>query len=158
MIQRTVAYARREDLDRVNQLRAQVSALHAQGRPDIFRPDFSPQLRDHVYEVFDSPGSDVVVVREDGVICGFAMVEYIRRPLSPYNLARSFYHMEEFGVDPALRRRSHASALMDFCRREARRMGYPHVELDMWEFNRSALRFYEVQGFRTIRRYMELDV
>lgn len=83
MTQRTVAYARREDLDRVNQLRAQVSALHAQGRPDIFRPDFSPQLRDHVYEVFDSPGSDVVVVREDGVICGFAMVEYIRRPSPP---------------------------------------------------------------------------
>ena len=28
----------------------------------------------------------------------------------------------------------------------------------MWEFNESALRFYEAIGFRTFRRYLELDL
>ena len=30
-----------------------------------------------------------------------------------------------------------------------------HLELNMWEFNRDALAFYEATGFATYRRYRE---
>ena len=66
--------------------------------------------------------------------------------------------IDELGVDAACRRRGIASALVAFCRREARRKGYDRIELNMWEFNESALRFYEAIGFRTFRRYLELDL
>ena len=36
--------------------------------------------------------------------------------------------------------------------------GFDRVELNMWEFNSSALEFYEAMGFRTYRRYMELKL
>ena len=41
--------------------------------------------------------------RRAAEIAGFATVDYIRRPESPYSLARDFYHVKEFGVDAARR-------------------------------------------------------
>lgn len=47
---------------------------------------------------------------------------------------------------------------MTFIRREASEKGYRHLELDMWEFNQSALAFYEAMCFHTIHRYMSMSL
>ena len=99
-----VRYAAREDLPRVNELRQQVSELHAAGRPDIFRPGFCEALQQHVYQLFDAPEFDVLVACVGETICGFAAVQYVDRPESAYLCARRFYHIEEFGVDDGFRR------------------------------------------------------
>lgn len=154
----TVRYAARDELARVNDIRAMVNQVHVNGRPDIFRPDFCEELRQHIYQKFDADDSDVIIAVINDVICGYAVAEYIDKPLSPYSLARRYYRIEEFGVDEAYRRRGVARAMIDFCKNEAARMRFPRIELDMWEFNQSALAFYEKMGFQTYRRYMELDV
>lgn len=41
----TVRFAAENELARVNELRGQVSRLHAENRPDAFRPDFCNELR-----------------------------------------------------------------------------------------------------------------
>jgi len=41
----TVRFAAENELARVNGLREQVSRLHAENRPDVFRPDFCNELR-----------------------------------------------------------------------------------------------------------------
>ena len=94
----------------------------------------------------------------DGEIAGFATVEYLDKPESPYNLARKMYHVEEFGVAPQFHRKGVATALVAYMKRDAAQRGYPRIELDMWEFNQGALAFYENVGFQTYRRYMELWV
>ena len=43
-----VRYAKFDELPRVNELRRAVSELHAEGRPDIFRPGFCEELRQHI--------------------------------------------------------------------------------------------------------------
>ena len=154
----TVRYAECTELDRVNELRQMVNALHAAGRPDIFRPDFCEELRQSVYRAQEAPDADVIVACLDGVVCGFAVVQYMDRPASAYQCARRYYHIEEFGVDAAFRRRGVGAALIDFCRQEAARMQFARVELDVWSFNEDAQRFYEAIGFETYRRLMELSV
>ena len=153
-----IRYASRAELARVNELRAMVHALHAAGRPDIFRPEFSEALQQHVYAQFASDRADVIVALSGGTICGYTIAEYMERPQSAYNLARRYYHIEEFGVDAAYRRRGIARAMLAFCRQEAARRGFPRIELDLWAFNEDALAFYEAMGLRTYRRMMELEV
>ena len=85
-----------------------------------------------------------------------SIAEYTYRPESPYNFARRFYHIEEFGVDAAFRRKGAATALIAFCRQEATRMRFDRIELDVWSFNEEALKFYEAVGFQTYRRFMAL--
>lgn len=153
-----IRYAQRADLERVNELRAMVSEVHVTGRPDRFRPGFCEELREHLATRWDAGACEVIVAVQEGIICGFATVESIHRPLSPYALPQDYYRIEEFGVDAAYRRRGIARALISFCRQEARRKGFARIELDVWEFNEDALQFYEAVGFRTFRRYLELDV
>ena len=41
-----VRFAEERDIPRINELRRQVSELHAQNRPDIFKPGFCQELQD----------------------------------------------------------------------------------------------------------------
>ena len=150
-----IRYARRDELDRVNIIRSQVNDLHVDGRPDIFRPGFCDELKNHIYEKFDSEDSDVIAALEDDEIVGFATVEYIKRPESAYCLARSIYRIEEFGVDVNHQRKGIGRKLIAFIGEVAKQKGFDRVDLDMWQFNETALNFYEEIGFATYRRYME---
>lgn len=148
--------AYRDELPRINEIRCQVNDLHVAGRPDIFRPGFGAELQNLLFERYNTENWRILAAVLDGTVCGFASVEYLDRPQSPYNLARKMYHVEEFGVDSAFRRRGVGSALVAYMKRDAQEKGFSRIELDMWEFNQGALKFYESAGFRTYRRYMEL--
>lgn len=108
----TVRCANFDDLPRVNELRRTVSELHAEGRPDIFRPGLCEELRQRVYTLFDAPQYDVIVACLDGEICRFAIVQYVDRLESAYMYAQHFYHIEEFGVDEKYRRHGIGTALL----------------------------------------------
>ncbi len=153
-----VRFAEERDLPRVNELRRQVSELHVNGRPDIFKPGFCRELQDRVYEMYRGGDSDVIVAERDGVIRGMACVEYLTKQESPYNQERKIYYVTEIGVDAAFRRRGVGRELMEFMRVDATAKGFARIELDMWTFNEGALQFYEAVGFRTFRRFMEWDL
>ena len=152
-----VRYALPEELGRMNELRAMVSALHAEGRPDIFRLGFCAELRQRIYQMYDAPSYDVIAACLSETICGFAVVQYVDRPESAYMCARRFYHIEEFGVSEDFRRQGVGTALLRFCRAEARAKGFDRLELDVWAFNETAQHFYEAAGFRPYRSYLESD-
>ncbi len=151
-----VRLARKEELDRVNELRRQVNDLHVAGKPDVFKPGFSTELQDYICVIWDDPEQDIAVAELDGKIAGFAVLHHIRRPENPFMFERDFLDIDEFCVDKACRRQGVASAMIEFIKDYARERGFHRLELNMWEFNRDALLFYEAAGFTTFRRYMEM--
>lgn len=152
-----IRFAREEDLERVNVLRKQVSELHAAGKPEIFKPGFPDELRDYLYTLWNDPQKAVLVAEINGCICGYAILNRVARPETPFMFERRYLDIDEFGVDKSFRRLGVASAMIRFIRGYARESGFPRVELNMWEFNRDALAFYETAGFTTYRRYMEMQ-
>lgn len=126
------------------------------GRPDHFKAGWNEELKEHVRAVWQDEYKDVMVAVRDGVICGFACVDYIELPESPYRYARKFYHVGEFGVDEAFYRQGVATELVEFMKQDAKEKGFGRIELDVWEFNESARAFYEAAGFQCSRRYLEL--
>lgn len=152
-----VRLARWDDLERVNELRKMVNDVHVNGRADIFKAGFDDVLKNYIYEVWNKENKDILVAERDGIICGFACVQYVDKPENPYMVARKFYDVDEFGVDEKFRRQGVATELIEYIRSDAKRLGMNRVELNMWEFNEGALAFYEAVGFKTYRRYMELD-
>ncbi len=153
-----VRFAKESELDRVNALRKQVNDLHVAGRPDIFKPGFSKELQDHIRTIWNDPRQRIVVDERDGVLCGFAVLNHITRPENPFMRVRDYLDIDEFCVDKAYRRTGVGTELMTFISDYAREQGFSKVELNMWEFNRDALQFYEAIGFSTYRRYMELEL
>ena len=153
-----IRFAEYDELGRVNELRRQVNDLHVKGAPEIFREGFCGELQDLVYAIFEDPDKKILVAEADGVICGFAVLDHISKPENPFMHARDFLDIDEFCVDEAYRRRGIASAMIRFIKEWAKSEGFTRLELNMWEFNRGALEFYESVGFSTFRRYMETDL
>lgn len=151
----SVRYAELSELPRVNELRMMVSGLHAEGRPDIFRVGFCEELQHRVYQAFESSGADVIVACVENEPRGFAVVQYIDKPESAYMRAQHFYHIEEFGVDERYRRCGIGTALLCFCKAQAKHRGFDQVTLDVWTFNESAQKFYAAAGFQPYRCFLE---
>ena len=152
----TVRFAREEDLERVNELRKQVNDVHVAGKPDVFKPGFCEELRNHIHTIWAHPNEKIAVAEINGQVCGFAVLNHIVRPENPFMFERDFLDIDEFGVDEGCRRQGAAAAMIRFIREWAKEQGFRRLELNMWEFNRGALAFYEAAGFTTYRRYMEI--
>ena len=153
-----VRWARENELERVNELRMQVNALHVAGKPEVFKPGFPEKLRNYIYAIHKDPEQFIAVAVKDGTICGFAVLHHINRPENPFMKERDFLDIDEFCVDEAFRRQGIASEMIDFIREFAKEKGFHRIELNMWEFNQDALAFYEAAGFQTFRRYMEMFI
>ncbi len=153
-----IRMAGENDLDSINVLRKQVNDLHVTGKPEVFKPGFSDQLRDFIHVIWNDPEQEIVVAEQDGTICGFAVLHHINKPENPFMFERDFLDVDEFCVDEKHRRQGVASALVNFIREYAKEKGFHRIELNMWEFNQGALAFYEAAGFTTFRRYMEMFV
>ena len=153
-----VRWARENELERVNELRMQVNALHVAGKPEVFKPGFPEELRNYIYAIHKDPEQFITVAVKDGTICGFAVLHHINRPENPFMKERDFLDIDEFCVDEAFRRQGIASEMIDFIREFAKEKGFHRIELNMWEFNQEALAFYEAAGFQTFRRYMEMFI
>ena len=153
-----VRLARENELERVNELRMQVNALHVAGKPEVFKPGFPEELRNYIYAIHKDPEQFITVAVKDGTICGFAVLHHINRPENPFMKERDFLDIDEFCVDEAFRRQGIASEMIDFIREFAKEKGFHRIELNMWEFNQDALAFYEAAGFQTFRRYMEMFI
>ena len=153
-----VRLAEKNELERVNELRKQVNDLHVKGKPDVFKPGFSEELRDFINVIWEDPEQDIIVAVEQGKICGFAIVHHINKPENPFMYERDFLDVDEFCVDEAARRKGVATELMTYIKTYAKDKGFHRIELNMWEFNQGALAFYEAAGFETFRRYMEIMI
>ena len=153
-----IRFAREDELDRVNELRRQVNELHVAGKPEVFKPGFSDDLRDYVRTIFHDPEQKIVVAAENEAVCGFAVLHHIFKPENPFMFERDFLDIDEFCVDETRRRQGVASAMVRFIKDFAKEQGFHRIELNMWEFNRDALAFYEAAGFTTFRRYMEMMI
>ena len=153
-----VRRARENELERVNELRMQVNAIHVAGKPEVFKPGFPEELRNYIYAIHKDPEQFITVAVKDGTICGFAVLHHINRPENPFMKERDFLDIDEFCVDEAFRRQGIASEMIAFIREFAKEKGFHRIELNMWEFNQEALAFYEASGFQTFRRYMEMFI
>ena len=153
-----IRFAKENELVRVNELRKQVNDLHVEGKPEVFKAGFNDELRDYIYNIWDDPEQEIVVADLDGTICGFAVLHHIVKAATPFMYERDFIDVDEFCVDKDYRRQGVASEMITFMRNYAREKGFNRIELNMWEFNRDALAFYETVGFKTYRRYMEMKV
>jgi len=125
-----------------------VQGLHAEARPDFFRPpDDMPGVIEH-YERLCARTPPVVFLAEvDGGAVGYVVIEVQRRPGNPFTYAFERVLVDQISVHPELRRKGVGRALMGRVFREAVDLGIDVVALDTWDFNVAAQRFFESLGF-----------
>ena len=146
-----------EDIEQVNKIRKQVNDLHVEGEPKIFK-GFVKEIADYINEFINADDKQLLVCEVDGIICGYAMLEFAIKPETVYRFEQRFVDVHELGVLIGQQSKGYGKMLIDKIEQIAKQQGYPRIELNMWSFNKNALKFYERVGFETYRRYLRLDV
>lgn len=153
-----IRHALESDLPRINELRRQVSDLHHAARPDMFKAGFPSEVSDFLQTIFEADDRQIIIAEVNNQIVAFACLAEIESPATPYRPARRFLEVDEFGVDESTQRQGVGRKLFEKIRCIAMEKGFNRIELNMWEFNEDALKFYEAIGFNTYRRYMEMEI
>ena len=152
----TIRPARAEDYPAVGLLLRQIAQQHAELRPDVFHP---AQKYDKMqYATLLSDPDSPILVAEDGTgkILGYAMCQIKAWQGHSVMRDRRWLYLDDLCVDEGCRGLGVGAQLLQAVRELARARGLDRVELNVWECNEAALRFYERQGFITQRRGLEL--
>ena len=148
--------AQAKDLEAVNGLLRQVLTVHADGRPDIFIHDTKKYTDAELLALFADDSCPVFVYtdeKDEAVGHAFCILEETKNANNLHDMT-SLY-IDDICVDEAHRRQGIATALYEFVRDYAKKLGCYHVTLNVWELNPAAKRFYESMGMKPLKTVME---
>ena len=137
---------------------AEMDEIHARALPRIFKKTDPRKMAEHLSSE-QAGGTSVLLVAEDqGKIVGFIRLKIERSPDNPLLQPRRYVKIKDLGVTGEYRRRGVGRILMKAAERWAGEQGIEDMELNVWEFNRAALAFYQKLGFDTARRTMSKKI
>lgn len=154
-----IRFAIDDDLPGIRSMLGQVLALHAEGRPDIFRAGTRKYSDEEILALIaDDERPLFVAVAEDaapGELMGYAICKVEDyRASNNHQPIRTLY-IDDFVVDEAVRGQHVGSTLFEHVKAWAREQGFYNVTLNVWECNPGARAFYEAMGMRVMKTEME---
>ncbi len=144
------------DIPQILVLLDQIARLHAEGRSDLFH---GVRKFDHnnVLQMLADSNKPVYVAAEGEYVLGYAMCVYKELRNHSTLSDRRVMYIDDLCVDEACRGQGIGKKLYDFVLQLARNTDCANVELNVWAFNASAVRFYEKCGMKPQRIIMESE-
>lgn len=149
----SVRPARSEDLVPLADLLDEIVAFHHNEDPTQFRDPEAAEHARYLEERFQDPDAAVFVAEDRGVLAGIAVI--VIREAPPFLNPNKFVLLENLAVSTKFRRTGVGRKLVDAAILWTRARDMQELDLNVYEFNHSAIRFYEAIGFRTVSRRMK---
>ncbi len=149
---------RENDFDSLLPLQQEIQRLHAEGRPDLFRPEAVSYPEKVFRETVNDPAWRCAVCEADGACAGF-LFAWVRHLREHRNMRDAdVLLLDDLCVGEKYRRRGIGRALFDYARAAAEEAGCSRIELNVWSFNEEALGFYRAMGFLPMTMKMERHI
>ena len=143
------------DLEAVNSLLRQVLAVHHKGRPDLFRPEGKKYTDDELLAIFANPDTPVFVYDKDGAVLGYVFCALQQPSGGALEPIKTLY-VDDLCVDSKARGEGIGTALFNYVKEFACRIGCYNTTLHVWECNPGAKAFYESLGLNP--QYISLEL
>lgn len=151
----TIRPAADDDYDGLAAVYIEVDELHREALPRMFRAPDGPALgRAYFASMLAGEDSALIVADRGGAIVGFARLQARLAPDTPYHRPRRWVEVDTLAVLSEVQRGGVGRALMLAAESWARERGIAEIELNVYEFNRRAIAFYERIGYVTQSRRM----
>jgi GNAT superfamily N-acetyltransferase len=138
---------------------AEVDALHAEALPHVFQPIDGPaRTREYFASIIADPDAGLFVAESEGRIVGLVDVRIHETPPVPMLVPRRYAIIDAIAVRKGHQRKGVGRALMERAEQWAHDRGLSEVSLNVWEFNRGAIEFYERLGYATALRRMKRTI
>ncbi|MFC2946938.1 GNAT family N-acetyltransferase [Virgibacillus sediminis] len=153
-----IEIANKDDFKAVNSIIKEGHNEHAEALPHIFKDIDQVMPGKNFNELLEDPNCEVLIVKEYGDIVGFAVIELSESPPFDSMTPRKFAYMSDFGVKRSSQRKGIGRELFNECLNWAKNRGADSLDLNVGEFNRKAISFYENFGMKTVSRKMTLPI
>ena len=143
------------DIPYIAKLLHQVHDVHSAHRPDIFNRGNRKYNDEEISELIVNDKKPIYVADENGTVLGYAFCIIEEVKYTPALVDMKSLYIDDLCVDETLRGKHIGSQLYEHVLNEAKRLGCYHVTLNVWNFNESAMRFYEKCGLKPLKTVME---
>ena len=148
--------AKNGDVDKILELLNQVLELHAHIRPDIFVSGTTKYSRDELKEIVADDNKPIYVAVDDkDHVMGYAFCVLTEQPKREYMVPFKTIYIDDLCVEQQYRSQNVGTALFEYVKKEAVRLGCYDITLNVWEGNECARRFYDKMGMRVKETQME---
>lgn len=151
--------AKNEDIEQIVVILEQISKMHYENRPDIFKDKSKNEIRKNAIEMLKDKKRKIIVAADDTLKIYGLIIYNIKEVKEHINLRDSkVLWIEELGVDESYRKNGIGKMLMEKVEEDAKMLDCTRIELNCWDFNNNAISFYERFGMRTQRRIIEKEI
>jgi len=154
-MQFSIREATPEDYEGLCEVFAEVDAFHREALPQIFRePDRPARTEGFISSIISDEHAALFIAERDGQIVGLVRILIREAPDIPLMVPRRYAIIDNLAVAKPFRRSGVGRSLVGQAHQWALNQGITQVELNVWEFNKGAMAFYERLGYATARRRM----
>lgn len=143
------------DYEDVRTLVKQIHELHLSNRPDIYN-DGESFPKEYFEKVLSDANNLNYVYVENKKIVGALNASLQHTNPLPIIKPRTYYFIENLVVDKNHRRKGIAKKLFSYLTLKAKENNIDSIELNVWAFNKDAIKFYESMGMNIKNIRMEI--
>lgn len=146
-----------DDVNMISELMLQVAKIHSSARRDIFKEKNIEEIKNEVNNRMNNK-ENILIAEENNSIFG-VIIYKIKEVREHINLKdRTVLWIDELVVDENIRGKGIGRSLFLEVNKIAKENNCNAVELNCWNFNRQAIKFYEKCGMNTQRLIMEVKI
>lgn len=128
---------------------------HRQALPHIFmKPDGSVRTKEFISSIITNENEVLFVAESNQTIIGVVHIGIRKAPYIDIMVPRSYAVIDNIVVLDVHRGKGVGKMLMKKVHEWISSKEIKHIELHVWEFNQSAIKFYEKLGYTTASRKM----
>jgi len=147
----SIREAKQTDYKGLCEVFAEGDALHTENLPHVFRePEEPARTEEFVFSIIEDENAALFAAETGGQIIGLVQLRIREELDNPLMIPRRYTKIDDPIVRKGFRRFRVGQSLVQKAHLWALDKGAIEVELNVWEFNKGAIAFYEKIGYRTI--------
>ena len=145
-----------EDINGIISLLYQVHAVHAKGRPDIFKSGGIKYTEENIEELLKNENTPIfVLTNEENDVLGYSFCEIKLTEEDTSVRRRKTLYIDDLCVDENARGQHVGTKIYEYVVEYAKSIACDSITLNVWDFNESAKKFYEKRGLKPLKTVME---
>ncbi len=149
--------AEERDIKDIDRLLLQISMVHHEGRPDLFRGGCRKYTDEQLKNILrDKQRPIIVAVDEEETVLGYALCVFQQHIGDNVLMDIKTLYVDDLCVDENIRGQHIGSELYKAVTLFARENGCYNVTLNVWNCNQAAMSFYEKCGLKPQKVGMEV--
>ena len=144
-----------DDIENVLSLEEQLFNLYVKARPDWIDGNKRPHNYEYMKKCIEGDNGKIFIAEDDRNIIGCCITFLDDIKNHHYYVDMKNVYIESLYIDEKYRRKGIGRILFEEVKKYAKEQNCKSIELEVWEFNESAKKFYENLGMK--RRTYQLE-